>query len=563
MCRLLKGNEINLLGYYNFNTANSFFLHDNSPNNHQGTIRGARSRYSSAPVGDQSTFNYSNLPTSTSNNSSTGDSIYAKLTGSGNDTNGVHVFIVNNKPYPRPSGYQIPPSVNFYFGVFPAKQDYSYKYDVELYLAPPLIALDAYTAAITANRTPWVVYSGIGGSGATTTNNPVINISDVNLYLHGVIVNRCPIFHILPQDTLACDSVQLSVPTKYDSLQWDDGSTAYTRSITASGTYWFTAYDSISDCPATDTIEVTLLSDQNISVLPNDTLLCPGDSLHLDGTLSAASGYLWNTGDTSAHLTVKDSGLYSVQISIDSACFAYDSIRVSYSSFTYPVKDSSYVQCESDSVLVQLSPQDWQSATWSNGSTGLQTYFAEGGKYFVTATNYDGCSLTDTFHLEVISPGDSIPIFPDTTFCLSEPLVLRTPPGFTATWPNGSDSLYLVEESEAIQLLIGNGCKDTSYYFQATLENCSCQVVMPDAFTPNGDGLNDIFKPVTECNYLQYELSIFDRWGKKLFQTTETGRGFDGNFNGRELSGGVYLYRFSYETEHTAGDLNGYFVLVR
>lgn len=559
MCRTLKGNEANLFGYYNFDTPSSFILHDNSLNNHQGTIYGARTILSWAPLGDQSNFEYGLQSLSVSNKSQAGDSIYASFSVSPVDSNGLHVYIIEKKPFPRPSGYQIPPSVNFYFGIFAANQSASWReYDAELYIAPPLTAFNTYTALSKSHYLqPWTLF------GQISTNNPIINLDDVAIYTHGVIVNRCPIFHILPQETLACDSVQLSVPSKYDSLQWDDGSTAYTRSITASGTYWFTAYDSISDCPVSDTIEVTLLSDQTISVLPNDTLLCPGDSLLLDATLPGASGYLWNTGDTAAHLTVKDSGLYSVQVNIDSACFAYDSIRVSYSSFKDVVQDSSYLQCESDSVLVQLNPQDWQSATWSNGSTGLQSYFAEGGQYWVSATNYDGCSLTDTFNLEVISPGDSIPIFPDTSFCLSEPLLLRTPAGFTATWPNGSDSLYLVEESETIKLLIGNGCEDTSYYFQATLENCSCEVKIPDAFTPNGDGLNDIFKPVTECNYLQYELSIFDRWGKKLFQTTETGRGFDGNFNGRKLGGGVYLYRFQYKTEHTSGDLSGYFVLVR
>jgi gliding motility-associated-like protein len=66
---------------------------------------------------------------------------------------------------------------------------------------------------------------------------------------------------------------------------------------------------------------------------------------------------------------------------------------------------------------------------------------------------------------------------------------------------------------------------------------------MPNAFTPNDDGRNDIIKPVLTFLPEKYVFQVFDRWGARIFQTTDPGTGWDGSVNGgAKASEGVYIY---------------------
>lgn len=82
---------------------------------------------------------------------------------------------------------------------------------------------------------------------------------------------------------------------------------------------------------------------------------------------------------------------------------------------------------------------------------------------------------------------------------------------------------------------------------------------MPNSFTPNGDHINDTFKPVGDgIDTKNYRFMIFDRWGKKLFETEDLNEGWDGTFNGELVPTGVYVWTIkakelfrNVNTEHT------------
>ncbi len=77
--------------------------------------------------------------------------------------------------------------------------------------------------------------------------------------------------------------------------------------------------------------------------------------------------------------------------------------------------------------------------------------------------------------------------------------------------------------------------------------NVACQVYIPNAFTPNGDNINEEFvlQHSESCNFSKYSLKIFDRWGSLVFETDkfDSERGWDGTKNGVKLNKGVYMYR--------------------
>lgn len=100
-----------------------------------------------------------------------------------------------------------------------------------------------------------------------------------------------------------------------------------------------------------------------------------------------------------------------------------------------------------------------------------------------------------------------------------------------------------------------------------------CPVYIPNAFTPNGDDLNDRFviKLSEECEVMEYSLRIFDRWGRLVYESHDyrPSSAWDGTFKGRELQAGVYMYDFSiklrnHKNESTeSSSKKGSLVLVR
>lgn len=97
-----------------------------------------------------------------------------------------------------------------------------------------------------------------------------------------------------------------------------------------------------------------------------------------------------------------------------------------------------------------------------------------------------------------------------------------------------------------------NGCvyRDT---FTINIQDCtvsdeSCQLYWPNVFSPNGDGINDSFKPEIpfNCSLLAYQLRIFDRWGGEVFVTTNPADGWTGLARGKPFNSGTFIYQATY-----------------
>lgn len=89
------------------------------------------------------------------------------------------------------------------------------------------------------------------------------------------------------------------------------------------------------------------------------------------------------------------------------------------------------------------------------------------------------------------------------------------------------------------------------------------QLYMPDAFTPNGDGKNDIFRIPPGVTLNLEEFSIYDRWGNKVFSTKDISKGWDGSINGQPQSTGVYVYTIKGTNGKGRVFLKGSFILVK
>jgi len=82
--------------------------------------------------------------------------------------------------------------------------------------------------------------------------------------------------------------------------------------------------------------------------------------------------------------------------------------------------------------------------------------------------------------------------------------------------------------------------------------DCHLQLFTPNAFTPNGDGLNEVFKPQIDGSYSNYSLQVFNRWGDLLFESDHHTIGWDGNVSNSEAPNGTYI--FNWKAELKAGE---------
>jgi gliding motility-associated-like protein len=102
---------------------------------------------------------------------------------------------------------------------------------------------------------------------------------------------------------------------------------------------------------------------------------------------------------------------------------------------------------------------------------------------------------------------------------------------------------------------------DKSADLVATGENAN----VPTAFSPNGDGNNDVFKPLGSAKFTsEYEMTIWSRWGEEMFRSVSPNDGWDGNYKGQQAITGVYAYVISYKNIYGESKLlKGNVTLVR
>lgn len=280
-------------------------------------------------------------------------------------------------------------------------------------------------------------------------------------------------------------------------------------------------------------------------------IVCAGETLTLDP--GEALSYQWNEGSTSSELEVSTGGEFSVMGS-NGAC-STEVITV-VTLVSEPVVDLGPDLFICDDALVELD--NVQPVVWSNGSTGTALEVSETGTYFATATN-ECFVVSDTLNvLYVIAPQLGLPA--ETSVCEGDTVVLNaTVPNANVVWltPNGSTNnpiLEVVETGEYTLTVDLYGCIFTDEVEVEIIPYIDpSKVVMPNVFSPNQDGVNDVYRPLyllnpnlNLCNVSVFDadLRIFNRWGGQIADgvCSWNGKTEDGD----ELGEGVYFYIVDY-----------------
>lgn len=179
------------------------------------------------------------------------------------------------------------------------------------------------------------------------------------------------------------------------------------------------------------------------------------------------------------------------------------------------------------------------------------------GTYTVTAkTALNGTSLIDLCG-DPLQPPQSLPFLipppatiptispADTTKCNYSTIDLNGETGYAQyQWSNGgsTSTIAIIDPGTyTLQITDVNGCK-ASQTSVITDSSCPQYVYLPNAFTPNHDGRNDIFRPKFAGAASTYRFAVYDRWGRTMFETKDPTEGWDGTTNGKQQPAGVYVW---------------------
>ncbi len=180
--------------------------------------------------------------------------------------------------------------------------------------------------------------------------------------------------------------------------------------------------------------------------------------------------------------------------------------------------------------------------------------FSQPGAYHVKLEIYFGGDVfknsgeVTVFPLPEVDLGNDLFVFPGSW------VTLDPGPGFLSyEWQNGQlGQMYLAKEEGTYYVTVRDEhlCKNSD-----TISIFYLDLLAPNAFTPNADGINDVFIPLLpEWGMLDYRMTLFDRWGRIVFDTNDMLEGWDGTYNGNPCQLGTYVWVITFNARREASE---------
>jgi len=312
-------------------------------------------------------------------------------------------------------------------------------------------------------------------------------------------------------------------------------------------------------CTDADTISITVVQAADATITPAGPY-CISDAPEIltavdTGGTWSGTGVNPTTGEFDP--SAAGDGTHEIVYTISGTCGDADTIYI----LVYTQADASITAagpfCDQDSVFTLLAATP--GGTWSGNGiispTGgtFNPYTAGIGSHTITYEITGACGDTGTTVIEVYRTQelDAIVTSESCNTALDGSIDLTVTYGtspFSYLWSNGDgtqDLNGIGDGTYTVTVTDNYGCIVTdTYIVDESLVDCdgvNPHAVVPNAFSPNGDGENDILyvrgQDVAQLNFI-----IYDRWGEKVFETHSLDVGWDGTFRGQEMDPGVFVY---------------------
>mgnify|MGYP006076179977 FL=1 len=427
-----------------------------------------------------------------------------------------------------------------------------------------------------------VADSYLWNNGSTSTTYPaeisgtysvIVTLGNCNATDTVLIDNVSPIVIGLGPDQSICEGEQVIFNTDVlaDQFIWSSGEITPSITTNSSGVYQLTA--EINGCEFSESValEVIPLPSFNLGI---DTQLCQGEILVLNLT-NVGDSYTWQDGTTDSSYTVNESGTYSVEV-IQNGCAETDEVSVVVNPIPYFDLGADRIICYNENAQIQaLASSPNASVTWSTGENTAAISPTLTGTYTATS-QLNNCVFSDEIYIEIIPPFE---------LYLGDDMILCT--GLTYTidaWDESfnypvqinwndqiNDSIRDVTETGLYQIEVISSCESKTDEIFLEFEQCEdCRIYVPNTFTPDNDGINDIFEvSASKCNFNNYNFWIMDRNGDVVFTSQSPDLYWDGSFQQgtHYVEDGIYTWRllFTFEDEKgTKGEEQfGHILIIR
>lgn len=371
-----------------------------------------------------------------------------------------------------------------------------------------------------------------------------------------------------------------------DTLNNSFADSTLTTTITGN-TYYYIKVFSTNACYNIDSV----LIEPRLIINPNQIQnpKCSGDS---NGFINLLVGggvqpynYQWNTGQSSLSINGLTAGIYKVTVTDIDGCFAQESFTLIDPAPLLSQTSVKNIPCQSACIGEAWStptggttPYHWQWNDSQSQTTNPAANLCD-GTYMVTITDANLCARLDT----VTIIDSSIYIVPnayvtdDTIYEGEVTQIMSNYFGSTYhySWhpttglnnstiynpkasPTTSTTYYLTVTDQ-------NGCSWTDSVFIYVID-VICEepyIFVPNAFTPNGDGRNDVLYVRSSVGY-EMLFRIYNRWGELIFESKDVNNGWDGTYKGKKLEPGVFDYYLSFTCyNHQIFEKKGNITLIR
>lgn len=421
----------------------------------------------------------------------------------------------------------------------------------------------------TNGRSPTITYNSTGPKTATLVVGDTKGCRDT--VTKQVNIQDKPPLGLRFRDTLICvnDVLQLEAigngTFSWTGVALTNGGTA-TPSVAPTTTTVYKVTLDDNGCLATDSVRVRVVDHVTLQAMP-DTTICSGDAAHLR-CQSDGLRFAWTPSATMNDATLRNptaitatTTTYQVT-AIIGGCSATEEVVVN--TVPYPK-----VNAGSDTTIcfdarIQLNgTTDGSTVSWSppaslsNANILTPTAAPRATTaYILTARDNRGCPKPafDTVIINVL-PEILATAGGDTAVLVGQQVKFLATGGVDYEWSppyalSATDIPNPVgiynEPVDAIRYTVRvydeSGCVDSAFKLVRVFKT-GPEVFVPTAFTPNGDGRNDVLRPIAAgMQQIEY-FRIFNRWGQLVFQTTRSGEGWDGRISGQEQGSNVYVWQ--------------------
>lgn len=368
-------------------------------------------------------------------------------------------------------------------------------------------------------------------------------------------------------------------PTQYN---WSFGDGTYsvaanpTHVYAVQGQYTVKLVTGLRNCNDSTTLAIDTRHPISASLTADKDSVCLGEAITFDNSgdqTTTTATYYYDFGDGTTGTTINPShtyaavGTYNVIHVVSDQVPCTDTARMTINVVAAPTAsfDISETEiCQGQKVdFTAYATNDYDTLMWDygDGTTILNEFenrhaYDTSGIFTITLTvGYPQCPTIKLTKNITVNPFPRVNLGPDSSICPNgSPIALANlagSNGMASEWSTGETSPSILATKA-----------DTYWLKNTTAQGCSaadsinivnaCYLDIPNAFSPNGDGLNDYFFPrqLLGSRLTFFNMQIFDRWGQVIYQTLRLdGRGWDGKFNGKLQPQGVYIYKIEAQIE--------------